>query len=920
EVPASTFRTLDTVEWESSSRLQPLLLIRRSLRQLLVGLAAIGITQVAPVTVMTNYTTFPLGAQNDSSVFIDHAKNIGRAYRNQAMELIDICRHFSQVAPQLAHQEDDLRRVLRVCDLALRSAADSGTEVTNEANQRFKEATEVLCRYSERWHPSHQPGDHPFSVDQRMEIPKWEDNLMTYPMRPLLHRLENNRESTAIINFVLLRSPLSFARDSETVIVSQVFVGIPRLSEILWNFSRFEGHTRITLEQNPHFYSSLPKDEGAYMPWVKFSPIDGSGKQWRDLRTIYVLVDRPGRVFIETKQINRSFGNVWMINDFLIFKDRRGLLEGEKIVGLSDLLGNLWYCEQRVAFPDSGAHARSDHRCMRPITTTPFATPASGRPFEFKDWTTSGPTEDMDLPPPPPTSERPGYHVLYTNIESINNDILLSIFNYYRLVDENGWNLQLEWCKLSHVCRRWRYLIYESAFHLDMHILCTNGTPVVDTLAHLPPLPLVINYQDATATIGAKDELGMSRALQLRDRVRSVVLSIPPASLHKLLVLMDDSYPILEHLSLSSTAKDADAGLILPMTFTAPNLCHLDLLGISLPKMLPLLSSTVALVTLTLTNVQSSGYFLPKHLVTRLRFLPQIEELSICFSIPIPRPSAESELSNAPGTPVTLPALKRLTFRGVGAYLESLVAQIRAPLLEQFAITIFNQVAFALPHLSRFADTTERLKLPIASVIFEYDAVSVVADQRDRHQRADGSPSLSFRVTCREFDWQVDCAAQICNALTPALSGVEGLTLDFDGQRIPTEWEDGAVDGASWRQLLGPFVGVRELRICDALAWELSFALDSDDAGLDPMLLPDLQELAPQLEEDHPNNAFSSFIDARQIAGRPVRLSPSPVSRVQPVWSEQHNSPKAGLASHQRSTVRSWFQAAVIDPIRSRLA
>ncbi|KAH8983456.1 hypothetical protein EDB92DRAFT_1574130 [Lactarius akahatsu] len=239
-------------------------------------------------------------------------------------------------------------------------------------------------------------------------------------------------------------------------------------------------------------------------------------------------------------------------------------------------------------------------------------------------------------------------------------------------------------------------------FHLGMHILCTNGSPVLNTLAHLPSLPLVIDYQDETGTMGAKDELGMSQALQLRDRVRRIVLSIPPASLHKLIVLMDDSYPILEHLCLSSTAKGADADLIIPRTFVAPNLCHLDLLGISLPTKLPPLSSTVALVTLTLTNVQSSGYFLPKHLVTRLRFLPQLEELSVGFSIPIPRPSAESELWNAPEPPVTLPVLKRLTFRGVSAYLESLVAQISTPLLEHLGITVFNQVAFTLPHLVPF--------------------------------------------------------------------------------------------------------------------------------------------------------------------------------------------------------------------------
>jgi hypothetical protein len=40
----------------------------------------------------------------------------------------------------------------RVCDLALRSAADLGVKVTDETNARFKEATEILSNYSVRRH------------------------------------------------------------------------------------------------------------------------------------------------------------------------------------------------------------------------------------------------------------------------------------------------------------------------------------------------------------------------------------------------------------------------------------------------------------------------------------------------------------------------------------------------------------------------------------------------------------------------------------------------------------------------------------------------------------------------------------------------------------------------------------------------
>jgi len=265
---------------------------------------------------------------------------------------------------------------------------------------------------------------------------------------------------------------------------------------------------------------------------------------------------------------------------------------------------------------------------------------------------------------------------------------------------------------------------------------------------------------------------------------------------------------------------------------------------------------------------------------------------------------------------VTLPALRRLTFRGVSPYLESLVAQIRAPILEKLDITTFNQVAFILPHLSDFTNTTNRLKLPIAHVIFDSDAVSVTTNERG-YQRADGPSKFSFRVLCREFDWQVDCATQICDALRPALSGVEGLTLDFDGKRTPTEFEDGAVDGMMWRGLLFPFVGTRELHICHALAWDLSFALQSDNAGLDPMLLPGLQQLAPQLEGEQASNAFSSFLEARQIAGRPVRV---PDSTAQPIPPEQDEPPnvKPDLASRPRPKLGNWFRSTVINRIRGR--
>ena len=107
---------------------------------------------------------------------------------------------------------------------------------------------------------------------------------------------------------------------------------------------------------------------------------------------------------------------------------------------------------------------------------------------------------------------------LYTTIHRLNDDILLDIFNWYRLENAYLWNSGLRWFKLSHVNRRWRHLIYQSTSHLGMHIECENGSPIVDTLDHIPPLPLFVNYGSNKDRRGktippGQDELGICHAL-----------------------------------------------------------------------------------------------------------------------------------------------------------------------------------------------------------------------------------------------------------------------------------------------------------------------------------------------------------------------------------------------------------------------
>ena len=418
-----------------------------------------------------------------------------------------------------------------------------------------------------------------------------------------------------------------------------------------------------------------------------------------------------------------------------------------------------------------------------------------------------------------------------------------------------------------------------------MRIECSNRHPIIlNRLSHLPPLPLSISYHDGIYTPSILGQgqyngffLSICQSLRLHCRLYHIDLGLFPSKMDEVVKLMDEHFPILKRLSLSYPYPADPARPLpnFPKGFLAPNLRHLSLPSISPPRRLQFLTSTVSLVTLKLHNIQASSYVRPRVLVARLGSLPLLEELFIGFSIPIPRPRTERELLGEQRTPVTLPSLKVLSFRGVGAYLESLATQIRVPLLERVFIKLFNQIAFVLPHLFYLIDITEVFKLSSVRVSFGHDEVFV-------SKSADflvGPNPFDLRVRCRQLDWQIDCVAQICHGLVLTLSGVEELMLVIY-QEIPTELQNGAIDSATWHDLLRTFIGVKELYIDDRFLEELSRALQADEVGSDPGFLPNLRFIHAK------DNRFASFIDARQVVGRPVRFQHEVVDqRMQMTWT-----------------------------------
>ena len=390
-------------------------------------------------------------------------------------------------------------------------------------------------------------------------------------------------------------------------------------------------------------------------------------------------------------------------------------------------------------------------------------------------------------------------------------------------------------------------------------------------LAHSPPFPLLIDHYYESHIISAEDEEATILALKQRDRVRRIRLNMPPTNLQTLLAAMDGEYPILEYLVIWNRMDEDWTTMTPPETLQLPSLCHLTLVGFALPIRSRLLTTAVGLGTLCLFMYDPSTYFHPNTLLHWISLMPQLKMLVVLFLFAVPTCDVEMQLTaQAPiTTPVTLPNLQVFLFQGVSVYLEALVHRITTPRLEKICIYFFNQLTISVPRLRQFMGTSETLRLTLARIVFSEERVVV-----DVFPNEEARWALEIKIDCLHLDWQVSSMAQISNSLVEMFSAVEYLSLEHEVHSSSSE-ENDDVDRSKWRSLLGSFSHVKTLHIDNGLAEQLSRSLELDDDGECPSkeLLPELQELAYSGSRDRDaGDAFTSFVDARQKAGRPVSL------------------------------------------------
>ena len=381
----------------------------------------------------------------------------------------------------------------------------------------------------------------------------------------------------------------------------------------------------------------------------------------------------------------------------------------------------------------------------------------------------------------------------------------------------------------------------------------------------LTTLPLVIDYHDHDIT--AEDEEAIILALEQRDRVRRIRFNLPVLKLQKLIMNIDGEYPILEYLILWDLFEDKNTVSILPETLQTPHLRHLAI-NCSIPIRFQL-TTAVHLVTLHLALYHLSTYFQPSVLLQSLSLMHQLEILLIFFYFDVTDRDVERQLMLTPFmTDVTLPNIRSFSFQAVSAYSEAVLSRITAPRLDQFQIAYPKQPTFSVPELVQFMRRTKTLRFDRVKFYFYNERVYVEVNPPKAKRFA-----FSINVDCWPLGWQVSSVAQIFDALSQIFSVVEHLTLAHGAHSRSSEGHN-EVDRTEWRKLLRSFSNVKTLRIEDRLVGELSRCLRLEDGEHPLELLPELQRLSYS-GSDNANNAFASFIGARQNAGRPVTMMKS---------------------------------------------
>ena len=447
-------------------------------------------------------------------------------------------------------------------------------------------------------------------------------------------------------------------------------------------------------------------------------------------------------------------------------------------------------------------------------------------------------------------------------IDTLPDDVFLDVFDYFVKPFQG-----IEgWFTLVHVCRRWRTVIFGSPHRLKLQLYCTARTPVRKLPEGWPPLHIFIQQNNVRA--GGIDNI--IAALQHRDRVFRVSLwDVANPQLEQISAAMQQPFPALTDLALSAPFPSNDndeTALVIPDSFlggSSPCLEYLMLRYIPLQGLPKLLLSANGLVDLFLSNIPHLVYIPPNAMASCLSGMSKLQRLQLSFqSPPQSRPNSPNRRRQSPHPSIrfVLPALTYFEFNGSSKYLENLVAEIDAPLLDDLSMIFPHQHIFDTSQLAEFISCSLRLKAPKdALIIFEYSSISV------KFRSQTPASGLKLEISCGDFSTLVHVWA---SSLFP-LPTVEHLYV-IHGPYHPHD-----VENIQWLELLRPFNSVENLYLSEELAEVTASALEDPVKQGVTEVLPTLRNLF--LEEAQPSGpvqeAIRQTLVTQRLSSHPITVS-----------------------------------------------
>ena len=453
------------------------------------------------------------------------------------------------------------------------------------------------------------------------------------------------------------------------------------------------------------------------------------------------------------------------------------------------------------------------------------------------------------------------YDVARATIDMLPDVALLEIFDFY----VGDTYKKQAWHTLVHVCRKWRYVAFGSPRRLNLRLVCGVTTPVRETPDVWPPLPIVIRaYSDTTCDVG-----NIVAGLEHNDRICEMyIIDIPSSGREKVLAALQRPFPALTSLRFVFLSQKENVP-VFPASFlggSAPALQTLCLNSIPFPGLPKLLLTATHLVDLSLWEIPHSGYFSPEAMVTALSVLTRLECLIIYFESPRSRPDQNSRRL-PPQTRTLLPALTSLTFNGAVEYLEDLVAQVDAPLLDMLEIDFFYELILDTLRLAQFISRTPKFRAHDEARVKFYEFAVMVKLPRTFYG------SIKLGISCSESDLQLSSLAQICSSSFPAALILAVERLYIQSMYWDQLWQDD-IEDSQWIELFRPFVAVKDLYISSDFTPQIATALQElRDSTTE--VLPALEMLF--FEEPLPSGpvqeAIGEFVATRQFAGHPIAIS-----------------------------------------------